>query len=247
LLEEGTVLRQLLERYVANNEVVSVRDAQEAIEALNHSPAQALIANAPTSRSFPVPMDGLSSLPYGTPLISCWVPGKDEVARKLGVVEYLVKPIAAQDLLSAIEGLGDGIERLLLVDDEPEIQQLFSRVLSSTGHGYQVTRAMNGQRALELLRERQPDLMLLDLVMPQMDGFQVLREKAEDPAIRSIPVIVISSRDPARGPVVSDALTVTQGGGLSISDLAACIQAVSEVLAPSAPPGRSGQQAVPAE
>jgi CheY-like chemotaxis protein len=245
LLEEGTVLCQLLGRYVANCEIVSVRDAREAVEALNHSPAQALIANAPASRSFPVPIDGLSSLPYGTPLISCWIPGKDGAARQLGVVEYLVKPIAAQDLLSAIGGLGDGTERVLLVDDEPEIQQLFSRVLSSTGRRYQVIRAMSGQRALELLRERQPDVMVLDLVMPQMDGFQVLREKAGDPAIRDIPVIVISSRDPTRGPVVSDALTVTQGGGLSISDLASCIQVVSDVLAPSTPPGRSGQQAVP--
>jgi PleD family two-component response regulator len=160
-------------------------------------------------------------------------------------VEYLVKPISAQDLLSAIEGLGDGIRRVLLVDDEPEIQQLFSRVLSSVQDRYRVIRAMSGQRALELLRERQPDLMLLDLVMPQVDGFQVLQDKSEDPTIRDIPVIVISSRDPARGPVVSNALTVAQGGGLSISELVACIQAVSDVLAPMAASGRSEQRAVP--
>jgi CheY-like chemotaxis protein len=245
LLEEGSVLRQLLDRYIVKGEIVSVRDAQEAIQAIDRAPAQALITNAPASQSLPIPIDDLSHLSYRTPLISCWVPGKDEAARQLGVVEYLVKPISAQDLLSAIEGLGASVERVLLVDDESEIQQLFSRVLSSAGRRYQVVRAMSGQRALKLLRERQPDVMLLDLIMPQVDGFQVLREKAEDPAIRDIPVIVISSRDPARGPVVSDALTVTQGGGLSISDLVACIQAVSDVLAPSAPPDRSERQATP--
>jgi len=80
--------------------------------------------------------------------------------------------------------------------------------------------------------------VLLDLIMPGMDGFQVLQEKSQDPAIRDIPVVVVSSRDPSGEPVVrmstsSDVLTVTRSGGLSVRDLLACIQAVSEALSPS--------------
>jgi hypothetical protein len=66
--------------------------------------------------------------------------------------------------------------------------------------------------------------------MPDLDGFQVLEAKGRDPSIRSIPVIVLSSRDPVGGPIVSDALSVTRGGGLSVRDLLDCIQAVSRVL-----------------
>ena len=51
-----------------------------------------------------------------------------------------------------------------------------------------VLRAKNGKQALEILRERRPDVMLIDLVMPDMDGFQVVREKNRDEAIRDIPV-----------------------------------------------------------
>jgi CheY-like chemotaxis protein len=125
---------------------------------------------------------------------------------------------------------------VLLVDDQPEALQLFGRMLALAERGYRVLQATNGQRALALLRERQPDVVLLDLIMPGMDGFQVLRAKAQDPAIRDIPVIVISSRDPSGEPIVSDTLVVTRSGGLSARALLTCIQAVSGALAPVAPP-----------
>jgi CheY-like chemotaxis protein len=83
-----------------------------------------------------------------------------------------------------------------------------------------------------MLKSRRPDVMLLDLVMPGMDGFQVLEEKGRDPAIRDIPVIVISSRDPTGDPVVSNTLTITHGSGFSVRSLLAFIQATGEILTP---------------
>jgi CheY-like chemotaxis protein len=147
-------------------------------------------------------------------------------------VRYLVKPITRDTLLSALEGLGEDVETILLVDDEPEVLQLFARMLSSAENGYRVLRAKSGQRALSLLRERRPDVMLLDLIMPGIDGFEVLWEKSQDPNVREIPVITISSRDPSGEPIVSDTLTVTRGGGLSVPNLLSCIRAVSDVLVP---------------
>lgn len=90
--------------------------------------------------------------------------------------------------------------------------------------------AASGRRALQLLRERQPDAMLLDLVMPAVDGFQVLHEKNRDPRIRDVPVIVVSSRDPSGDPIVSDALTVVRSGGLSLRDLVVCTQELTQLL-----------------
>jgi CheY-like chemotaxis protein len=178
-------------------------------------------------------MDQLTDLPYGTPAVVCWVPGEDEAARRLGVVRYLVKPITRDILLSALEELGEDVETILLVDDEPEVLQLFARMLSSAENGYRVLRAKSGQRALSLLRERRPDVVLLDLIMPGIDGFEVLWEKSQDPNVREIPVITISSRDPSGEPIVSDTLTVTRGGGLSVPNLLRCIRAVSDVLVPA--------------
>ena len=230
LLERGETLRRLCSRYLPGFEVVPVRDLDEAVRELSRSPAQALIVNAPPHRR-----DGesLAHLPHRTPAIACWVPGEEETARRLGIVRYLVKPVTRQTLLSMLESLGEGVKSVLLVDDEPEALQLFTRALSSAGRTYDVLQAKNGPRALSLLRERRPDVMLLDLIMPGMDGFQVLQEKSQDPAIQDIPVVVVSSRDPSGEPIVSDVLTVTRSGGLSVRDLLVCIQAVSVALSPS--------------
>jgi CheY-like chemotaxis protein len=79
--------------------------------------------------------------------------------------------------------------------------------------------------------------MLLDLTMPGLDGFQVLEEKRRDPAIRDIPVFIITSRDPSGDPIISNTFTVTHSGDLSQSNLIACIHAVGKILAPTAPQG----------
>ncbi len=139
-----------------------------------------------------------------------------------------------ETLLDALDALPGEVSDVLLVDDEPDVLQLFGRILASTTRSYQVLRATHGEQALDMLRQRRPDVMLLDLMMPDMDGFQVLREKARDPSIRDIPVLVVSARDPIQEPIVSDALVVMRGGGLSVRDLLACIQTVTAVLVPTA-------------
>ena len=135
--------------------------------------------------------------------------------------------------MATLERLGTGIKTVLIVDDEEDELHLFMRMLESDDHPYFVLQVTGGQRALSMLRSRRPDVMLLDLIMPGMDGFQVLAEKKRDPSIRDIPVIVISSRDPTGDPIVSNTLTVTQSTGLSQRNLIACIQALGGILAPS--------------
>jgi CheY-like chemotaxis protein len=189
-----------------------------------------------------IPRHKLVALPYGIPAVKVWVPGKDYAARQLGVVRYMVRPVTHQALLSAIEEVGAEVQTVLLVDDQAEVLQLFARMLSSASRRYRILQAMDGQRALSLLRERKPDLVLLDMVMPGMDGLQLLEQKGGDPSIRDIPVIVVSSKDPNADPVASDTLTVVHGGGMLMGDLIACIQAVSQVLAPGA---RSADPAPP--
>jgi CheY-like chemotaxis protein len=247
LLEQDGTLQRLFGRYMHDVEVVSVHDIEEAIAELSRAPAQLLIVNAPPVEETLLMMEQLSDLPYGTPAVVCWVPGEDEAARRLGVVRYLVKPITRDVLLSALEGLGEDVETILLVDDEPEVLQLFARMLSSAEKGYRVLRAKNGQRALSLLQERRPDVVLLDLIMPGMDGFEVLWEKSLDPAVRDTPVITISSRDPSGEPIVSDTLTVSRGGGLSVPHLLGCIRAVSDVLVPVGQSADQGQPETPVE
>jgi CheY-like chemotaxis protein len=80
--------------------------------------------------------------------------------------------------------------RVLVVDDNQAIHQLFERYLAP--HHYEVIHARNGPEALQLAAEAHPDLITLDVMMPSMDGWQVLRSLAQNPATQHIPVIVCS-------------------------------------------------------
>jgi CheY-like chemotaxis protein len=235
LLEEEDELRRIFGRYLDDVELVSVRDIETAIQEISQVPAQALVVNASPFEDESALMTRLSSLPYGTPAIACWAPCNNKVLKRLGIARYLVKPIDRETLLSALAEIGD-VKEVLLVDDNPELLQLFARMLSADDLHYAVLRASNGRRALSMLRQRQPDVMLLDLIMPDMDGYQVLREKREDPAIRDIPVVVISSRDPLGEPLVSNNLIVTRRGGLSMPEVVASVQSRSRILNPSEQP-----------
>ncbi|MGC9349521.1 MAG: response regulator, partial [Anaerolineae bacterium] len=185
-------------------------------------------------------------LPYGVPAIICAMPGTGQASDSLGVFDYLVKPISRQNLLACLDRIERPVDKILLVDDEPDALQLFGRMLSEGGREYQVIRASNGTQALELLRQEKPDVLLLDLVMPEMDGFQLLAVKGEDPELNAIPVILISARDPLGQPILSNSLAVTCRRGMSAREILASVDALTRILScASSPADRALTEASP--
>ncbi|MDD5590185.1 MAG: response regulator [Candidatus Portnoybacteria bacterium] len=80
---------------------------------------------------------------------------------------------------------------ILFVEDEPTLQKTLGRVLEK--EGYEVQSALDGQSGLALVKRIKPSLVLLDLILPKMDGFEVLQKIKADPEIKSIPVIVLTN------------------------------------------------------
>ena len=87
--------------------------------------------------------------------------------------------------------------KILVVDDEPHIREVVRRFL--TPEGYDVIEAGDGGAALEKACQELPDIVLLDLTMPVMDGFEVLRGLRETPSTQDIPVILLTAVDAAEG------------------------------------------------
>ncbi len=83
------------------------------------------------------------------------------------------------------------MEKILLIEDEELIIRLLSKKLAAIG--YDVSLAMNGEEGLEKIKQIAPDLILLDIVMPRMGGFEVMAEMKKDEKIANIPVIIISN------------------------------------------------------
>jgi two-component system alkaline phosphatase synthesis response regulator PhoP len=83
-------------------------------------------------------------------------------------------------------------KKILVCDDEPYILMALTDAVEM--EGYECVTAINGKEALQKARETTPDLIMLDIMMPFMDGFEVCRELKADPATRSIPVIMLTAK-----------------------------------------------------
>jgi GAF domain-containing protein/DNA-binding response OmpR family regulator len=113
----------------------------------------------------------------------------------LGASDYLTKPIDRERLVTVLEKYRRDLP-VLVVDDDPVLRQLLRRMLEP--EGYTVVEADNGRVALERLREVSPSVVLLDLMMPEMDGFEFVAEFRRDPRWREIPIVVVTARDLSR-------------------------------------------------
>ena len=110
----------------------------------------------------------------------------------LGAADYLTKPVDRERLLAALAPHRRELP-VLVVDDDRDVRVLLRRMLEK--EGYAVDEADNGRAALERVRERAPGAILLDLMMPEMDGFEFLEELRRDEASRAIPVLVVTAMD----------------------------------------------------
>lgn len=98
-----------------------------------------------------------------------------------------------EGLLAALDRLDERVRSIAIVEDNLEAARLLRRILQARGN-YSIHEARNGKEGLALIREKLPDLVMLDLMMPEMDGFQVLDELRSDAATAKIPVIVITAK-----------------------------------------------------
>jgi len=93
---------------------------------------------------------------------------------------------------------------VLIVEDDEDLREMMAQML--TLEGYEAATAANGREALEYLKEAQtPEVILLDLMMPVMDGWEFRRRQQADPALARVPVIVLSALDPSRAASVDAA------------------------------------------
>ena len=123
----------------------------------------------------------------------------DEWARSFDATKVEAPALAAaphpqEGLLSALERLDERVNRILIVDDHADARRLLRRILQARGN-YTLFEASGGSEALSLAEAEHPDLILLDLMMPGMDGFAVLDAMKRTEALREIPVIVVTAKE----------------------------------------------------
>jgi adenylate cyclase len=112
----------------------------------------------------------------------------------LGATEYLVKPVDRDTLVRVLRQMNSAMGGHILVVDDDEVGRHGMKV-ALENIGWRISEAYNGQVALEQLAQSRPDAILLDLMMPEMDGFEFLKEMRDNVGWRDIPVIVVTARE----------------------------------------------------
>ncbi|HEY44816.1 MAG TPA: response regulator [Anaerolineae bacterium] len=113
-----------------------------------------------------------------------------ETGLAMDVQAYIEKPAPPDELIRQVSAV---VEQpyIIVADDDPDILEAITTVLES--HPYQVASANDGQQCLEMVRKRRPDLLILDLLMPRMDGFAVIRELRSEPSYADLPILVLTT------------------------------------------------------
>jgi signal transduction histidine kinase/DNA-binding response OmpR family regulator len=190
------LLRVYLE--AAGVRVVSARDGEEGLDTVRRlSPAGVILdILLPGIDGWDV-LAQLKADPVTAAIPVIVVSMLDERGRgfALGAAEYLVKPVGKEQLLAALYRAAAMPERkhtVVAIDDDPLAIELVRASLEP--EGWTVLGAATGQEGLALIRERQPSAVLLDLLMPGMDGFEVVEALRADPDMKSVPVVILTSK-----------------------------------------------------
>jgi CheY-like chemotaxis protein len=165
-------------------------------------------------------------------------------------IDYLTKPVGTAALVESLvsqgllnrEGTRDEEKTILVVDDEPGILELHVRIVETQLPHNRVLRARDGREALRLIRQERPALVLLDLMMPELDGFAVLDAMRQEELTRNIPVIVVTgqvltAKDMAR--LNSGVVSVLGKGMFSVEET---LEHIANALAHKRKPGSDIQR-----
>jgi len=130
------------------------------------------------------------------PVIMLTMMEDKDIGYALGAAEYLMKPVSREQLIKVLRKYRSGKPScctVLLVEDDTVTREMMNRMLSKAG--WQVIEAVNGRIALERLKIYQPNLILLDLMMPEMDGFEFISHFRKQSKWSAIPVVVLTAKE----------------------------------------------------
>lgn len=202
VVEDEDTARELMTHYLseAGYAVAHATDAEQAVQMANELAPHAIILDILLPRG-----DGWEALAElksraetrGIPVVIVSITEDRDLGFSLGAVEYFVKPVSRERLLECLRHVIIPADRqgatVLVVDDEPLSVKLLTETLQELG--YSVLSTHEGQRAIEMAIQNTPDVIVLDLLMPGVSGFEVVRHLREHPQARDIPILIYTVKD----------------------------------------------------
>ncbi len=203
VIDDDAAIRELLERFLAKEgfRVETASDGKEGLQL-----ARSIHPDAITLDVLMPGMDGWAVLTAlkddpdlaGIPVIMLTIVDDKNRGYTLGAVDYMTKPVDRDRLIATLHrydryGTNGPLSKVLLVEDDAATREMLRRILEK--EGWHVEEAENGRKAMERMAEVRPDLILLDLMMSEMDGFEFSEKVRRDAVWRAIPIVVLTAKD----------------------------------------------------
>ncbi len=238
VVEQDSTVVSLIRRNIEEMDVVQIEDASGVEEKVKLYHPHAVIFNLP-----PGEHADMARLALPVPVIECSLPSQSWVASRLAVRSCLTKPVSASQLLHEVERVGN-VHNVLVIDDERGFCQLVTAMLQEPAPDLHVRHAYDGVEGLRSMHARKPDLVFLDLVMPEMDGLRVLETMRSQPQLADVPVVLVTATSYVADTLsqIGKQLTVRRADGLSTAEVLRCLHALAALLQP-----HYDEQAVPQE
>ena len=219
----------LVRRHIEDHQVVWVPDADRLHEEVMLHHPRAVVCNVPPGEQ----RDFDDAFPVPVPLIECSLPSQTWLADDLSVASCLTKPITGEQLVHEIDRIGN-VRDVLVIDDDWGFCQLVARMLDASDRLLGTRLANNGSEGLLALKDHRPDLVLLDLVMPGVDGFQVLDAMRRNPELADVPVVLLTATSYAEDAMrqLSSQMVIRRVDGLGPREVLECLRALIGVLEP---------------
>ncbi len=235
VVDRDPLVGEVLSRYLEGYHVVRTPELTEARTLVAQWHPRALLLNVPpgSEPTEALQQDAMDTLPAKVPVLFFSLPSQSWLAAEAGVCGCLSKPIDPDQLLEAIREI-DGAREVLVVDDDWGFVQLVRRILEKADCKYNLRAAYDGAEALKLIEEKRPDVILLDLVMPGMDGFATLDALRARDSKLMIPVLLVTATSYGQDRFAqrSSGVNLVRRLALSPVETARCLQALLDVTEP---------------
>ena len=237
LVDPDPGIAEMLSRYLGDRPLLPLSDTDD-VEALveTERPLGVIINQSPDAPT-QTWLGGVGDLckRHSVPVVRCSIPSPSWLVRATGLDDCLTKPVSQESLSRMLDRYCREPSTILVVDDDPGFVKLVSRWLRTLPMAADVLTAYTGADALGIARNRTPDLMFLDLLMPEMDGFEVLETVRDDPMLEDMRVIAVTATSYAMEVLRRHGgqLTLTRAGGIPTGQLVDVLNAIFQCVRPS--------------
>ena len=233
VVDEDEMIVNFFRRYVKSDSVHVCTNEQQALEMLEAKKPEFLILS--DEHQFQTLVETANAPNNMTTLITCPIYTGRKLLQSYGVLDYLVKPVSTQQLYNVLSRIEQQVKHVMIIDDNRDIIRLFTKLLLGFNTDYDISACATGEDGITAMMRRSPDLVILDIMMPGITGFDVIKQMKSHPQLSLIPIILISAKGGSEAIMPHNGtITVHRSQAFTPSELVKCLDAlVSSINSPT--------------